>query len=126
MTDLELAKELQERLGLNPKAEWMQKRIINKTKELELLIIAYGLHEKVANISKILGEHSRIDYMFKIDSEIIHSEAERDFVLLYLEHDIFIDKKLELIEKREKISKARIIPRPAPAPKTGGFMKNIY
>lgn len=123
MTDLELAKELQERLGLNPKAEWMQKRMINKTDKLELSIIAYGLQSRVIDIEKLFGKDAIIDAQFIIDSEIIHSEAERDFVLLYLEHDIFIDKKIELIEKREKISRARLTP---PPPKMGGFMKDIY
>lgn len=119
MTDLELAKELQKRLGLNPKAIWMQKRMIDKTDQLELLIIAYGLNDRLKDVESLLGRGILLDANFIIESEIVKSEAERNFVLLYLEYDIFNTKNMELIDKREKISQLPI------TQKTGGFMKNI-
>lgn len=123
MTDLELAKELQKRLGLNKKASWMQSRIINKTDELQLAIITYGLQGRVIDMEKLLNKDAIIDADHIINSGILHSITEKDFMLLYLEYDIFIDKKLEMIEKREKISYAYITPLP---PKASGYMKDIY
>ena len=103
MNELQLARALKERLSLSQEASWMLGRKTNDSGSLELAILVYGLKDKVIDAKALFGDKVLINPLHIIDMGVLRSDTEKVFVLLYLEFQILINKKSDLIETYHNI-----------------------